>query len=132
MEDGPDASVECQSSKPWTPGWLTGHFRLAKFKDSVEAGQLLLNPRSAIEAAEQENLQKQSERQWELRGEVGAGERPRNSLLGVDAAWDGSRGTEAKGRGPGARGPGAFLGLLLVVPVFLQPGQDFAMVHAQG
>ena len=30
VDVGPEASVECHSSKPWMPGWLTGHFLLAK------------------------------------------------------------------------------------------------------
>ena len=47
---------------------------------------------SHIEELERENLQPADEKAWELRGEVGAGERPRNSLLGVDASWDGRKG----------------------------------------
>ena len=51
--------------------------------------------RAHIEELERANLEGPEERTWELRGEVGAAERPRNSLLGVDATWDGRKGSSA-------------------------------------
>ena len=42
-----------------------------------------------IEALEQDHIVDPSERPWELRGEVQGKDRPRNSLLGLDATWDG-------------------------------------------
>ena len=45
--------------------------------------------RKDIEALEQDHVVDPSERPWELRGEVQGKDRPRNSLLGLDATWDG-------------------------------------------
>ncbi len=45
--------------------------------------------RKDIEALEQDHIVDPSERPWELRGEVQGKDRPRNSLLGLDATWDG-------------------------------------------
>ena len=69
--------------------------RTAKYSDFFDDDQpkkkksINEKHRKDIEALEQDHIVDPSERPWELRGEVQGKDRPRNSLLGLDATWDG-------------------------------------------
>ena len=90
-----DSDESDESDDGWAGNDDEEYGRTAKYSDFFDDDQpkkkksINEKHRKDIEALEQDHVVDPSERPWELRGEVQGKDRPRNSLLGLDATWDG-------------------------------------------
>ena len=94
--DSDSDSDEDESDDGWVGSEDEEWGRTAKYGDFFDDDQPKKKKKSInekhrkdIDALEQDHIVDPSERPWELRGEVQGKDRPRNSLLGLDATWDG-------------------------------------------
>ena len=94
--DSDSDSDEDESDDGWVGSEDEEWGRTAKYGDFFDDDQPKKKKKSInekhrkdIEALEQDHVVDPSQRPWELRGEVQGKDRPRNSLLGLDATWDG-------------------------------------------
>jgi U3 small nucleolar RNA-associated protein MPP10 len=95
-DDDSDEDESDESDDGWAGSDDEEYGRTAKYADFFDDDQPKKKKKSInekhrkdIEALEQDHVVDPSERPWELRGEVQGKDRPRNSLLGLDATWDG-------------------------------------------
>ena len=92
-----DSEEEDASDGEWAGSDDEEYGRTARYGDFFEKHEAKRIPKmdarhkEAVDALEANHVIEPDQRPWELRGEVKASDRPRNSLLGLDATWDGHK-----------------------------------------